>query len=123
MIINKKLENYINRVRRAYEIYYNALLMHGEKYIEEHINGDEDTKKMLKNLLKLLRKPEEASLGYMITVGLLGTYGEYEWFYWLAKEGGVARERSDRALHELQELIYNNEDPEIKSLIDICAVI
>jgi hypothetical protein len=77
---------------------------------------------MLKNRIKLLKNPKEASLGYMILIGLLGTYGEYEAFYWLSKGGGKASKPEDRAFHELQKLTYENDENDdcgVKRLVDI----
>jgi len=75
MNFRDKLENYINEVRQAYEVYYNALSMYGEEYIE-HEFRDKDIKEILKKRIRLLKKTKEASLGYMIPIGLLGTYGD-----------------------------------------------
>jgi len=120
MTHSDKLDRYASRLRSAYTIYYDALISYGEPYIET-IARDEATKKMLKGLIGLLRRPEDASLGYAITVGLLATYGSYEWSYSLGKQGGHAGERSERALHELQELTYENDDPEIQLLVEVAG--
>lgn len=123
MIIEKELDDYTDRVRQAYAIYYNALISYGKKYVEGKgpILGEqkEASGNLIDNLIGILRKPEDASLGYMVALGLLGTYGTYEMFYWLGKDGEYAEKRSERALHELQELTYSNSDHKTRILVQI----
>jgi hypothetical protein len=109
MIDGKELNNYTNNLREAYKIYHNALIRYGETL------QDKEGEKI--RLIRSLKDPEHASLGYMITIGILGTRLDYEVFFAIGKDGIPVKEQPEMAIQELKKLTYSNKDPEIKKLI------
>ena len=114
------LAEYKDRLRKAYNTYYNTLQNHGlQWFLQKHPDTSEDMKNKLEELIIALPRPDEASLMEMVIIGWWGTCWHYEYFYWCGKDGKTPKEFSQTALYDLSMLTYHNKDPKLRPLIEI----
>jgi len=111
--------DYVEELRNAYEKFYRVIKEFGMHYIESNFKiPNPQTRKFLNEIINMLPEPAKASVFEMIAIGFEVTYGAYEFFYWIDESGKKAVSREERVAYLLQRLTVDNENLEIKKLIE-----